>query len=209
MAENKKSVLLYCDIIHTVEELSDEEAGKLFKHYLRYVNDLNPEPPDKLTKVVFEPIRQHLKRDLKNWQTKCERNSLIAKASWNKRKDANVCERIKPDAKNADNDNDNDNDKDMCIATTQTQPEVIFPIEHCIVVAMNDPRWVKANSVKKQDLEKFNQMLEKQGTYEKNPMDYKRHYANWIKKGMPEEFKNETNKHNEKIRELLKIQTQC
>lgn len=69
MADNKKSVLLYCDIIHTVKELTDEEAGKLFKHYLSYVNDLNPMPPDKLTQIVFEPIKQNLKRDLKKWES--------------------------------------------------------------------------------------------------------------------------------------------
>jgi hypothetical protein len=106
MAENKKSVLLYCDIIHTVKELNDEEAGKLFKHYLNYINDLNPEPPDKLTQIVFEPIKQNLKRDLKKWESKSERNSNIAKAGWIKRKDANECERIKVDANYADKDKD-------------------------------------------------------------------------------------------------------
>ena len=30
MAEGKKTVLLYCDLIHTIEKLSDEQAGKLF-----------------------------------------------------------------------------------------------------------------------------------------------------------------------------------
>ena len=43
MADNKKSFLLYCDLIHTVQKLSDDQAGKLFKHVLEYVNDLNPE----------------------------------------------------------------------------------------------------------------------------------------------------------------------
>lgn len=70
MAENKKSVILYCDIIHTVEELSDEEAGRLFKHYLRYINDLEPEAPDKITKIAFEPIKHQLKRDLVKWDGK-------------------------------------------------------------------------------------------------------------------------------------------
>jgi len=69
MAENKKSVLLYCDIIHTVEALDDQEAGILFKHYLRYINDLDPVAPDKLTQIVFEPIKQNLKRDLKKWES--------------------------------------------------------------------------------------------------------------------------------------------
>lgn len=75
MAENKKSVLLYCDIIHTVKELSDDEAGRLFKHYLAYINDLNPTPPDKLTQIVFEPIKQNLKRDLVKWQSISEKRS--------------------------------------------------------------------------------------------------------------------------------------
>ena len=104
MADNKKSVLLYCDIILTVKELTDEEAGKLFKHYLSYINDLNPEPPDKLTQIVFEPIKQNLKRDLKKWESKSLKNKEIAKDGWVKRKDANACERIKVDAKHADKD---------------------------------------------------------------------------------------------------------
>lgn len=70
MAQNKKSVLLYCDIIHTVEQLDNEDAGLLFKHYLRYINDQNPEPPSKLIQIVFEPIKQNLKRDLKKWEEK-------------------------------------------------------------------------------------------------------------------------------------------
>lgn len=70
MAENKKSVLLYCDLIHTVNALTDDEAGKLFKHYLAYINDLNPEPPDRLTQIAFEPIKQTLKRDLLKWEEK-------------------------------------------------------------------------------------------------------------------------------------------
>ena len=62
MAQDKKSVVLYCDVIHTVEKLSNENAGLLFKHYLRYINDLNPDAPNELLDVVFEPIKQHKRR---------------------------------------------------------------------------------------------------------------------------------------------------
>ena len=65
--EGKKSVVIYCDLIHTVESLEDDEAGRLFKHFLRYVNDLNPEAPDRITQITFEPIKQQLKRDLIKW----------------------------------------------------------------------------------------------------------------------------------------------
>lgn len=103
MADNKKSVLLYCDIIHTVEELDDADAGLLFKHYLRYINDQNPDPPSKLIKIVFEPIKQTLKRDLKKWEDKSVKNSESARIRWNKN-NANACERIERNANHADSD---------------------------------------------------------------------------------------------------------
>ncbi len=86
MAENKKSFLLYCDLIHTIEELTDEEAGKLFKHVLRYVNDKNPEPPDRITKIAFEPIKQALKRDLLKYEIIREKKRLAGIASAESRK---------------------------------------------------------------------------------------------------------------------------
>jgi hypothetical protein len=103
MAENKKSVLLYCDIIHTVEELDDVDAGLLFKHYLRYINDQDPEPPSKLIKIVFEPIKQNLKRDLRKWEEKSIKNSESARIRWDKN-NANASERIERNANHADKD---------------------------------------------------------------------------------------------------------
>jgi len=46
MATDKKSFILYCDLIHTIEKMPADKAGELFKHILRYVNDLNPETDD-------------------------------------------------------------------------------------------------------------------------------------------------------------------
>jgi len=74
MAENKTSFLLYCDIIHTVNKLSDEQSGILFKHILAYVNDQNPVTNDVIIELVFEPIKQGLKRDLQKYLNICERN---------------------------------------------------------------------------------------------------------------------------------------
>lgn len=75
MADNKKGFILYCDLIHTVEQLPNDKAGELFKHILRYVNDLNPITDDLLTKVTFEPIKQQLKRDLNKWNEKSIKRS--------------------------------------------------------------------------------------------------------------------------------------
>lgn len=65
MAEDKKSFVGYSDWISTFDMLSNEEAGKLIKHLLAYVNDKNPEDlEDRVLKVAFEPIKNQLKRDL-------------------------------------------------------------------------------------------------------------------------------------------------
>ena len=72
MANGKKSFLLYADIIHSVNILNNEEAGKLFKHLLDYVNDKNPILEDRLIQATFEPIRQSLKRDLKKYDTRAK-----------------------------------------------------------------------------------------------------------------------------------------
>jgi len=72
MAENKKSVLLYCDIIHTIEKMDDTTAGLFFKHYLRYINDLDPKTDNLLVDITFESVKQNLKRDLKKWERRAE-----------------------------------------------------------------------------------------------------------------------------------------
>jgi len=81
MAENKKSFVLYCDQIHSFENLEDDEAGRLIKHIFKYVNDFNPEPIDKITKIAFEPIKHQLKRDLIKYEGKKEQWSDAGKAS--------------------------------------------------------------------------------------------------------------------------------
>lgn len=81
MAENKKSIVVYADWINTFEQLEDDEAGRLIKHFFRYVNDLNPSSPDKLTQIAFEPIKQSLKRDLEKWERIREKRSEAGKKS--------------------------------------------------------------------------------------------------------------------------------
>lgn len=73
MAENKKSFVLYCDLIHTIEKLPDDKAGLLLKHLLRYVNDQNPITEDLIVEIAFEPIKHQLKRDLQKWDDKIDK----------------------------------------------------------------------------------------------------------------------------------------
>jgi hypothetical protein len=109
MAEEKKGFILYSDIIHTIEKLTDEQAGVLFKHILKYVNDENPECKDLITEIAFEPIKQSLKRDLLKWDDKKQKRSEAGIAGATKRWQniANDSKRIKPIANIAVNVNDN------------------------------------------------------------------------------------------------------
>lgn len=86
MAENKKSFVLYTDYIEVFEQLTDVEAGELIKHLFRYVNDKDPNTDNRLLKILFEPIKQQLKRDLKKWEGKREKLSEAGKASAERRR---------------------------------------------------------------------------------------------------------------------------
>lgn len=170
MASGKKSFILYADQITLVSSLTDDEAGRLFKHILAYVNDLDPECSDRIVQVAFEPIKQQLKRDLKYWEDKRvrrqEAGKLGAEAKWQKiAKDGNA---INSMAKMAVNVNGNVNVNDNVI---------LFSIEECSQIALRDDRWVRANKTNEKELTKFNEYLEKLGSYKYNPLDYKRYFA--------------------------------
>lgn len=110
MAKDKKSFVAYCDWLESFEELTDEEAGRLAKHLFRYVNDLDPEAPDKITKMCFIPIKQSLKRDLVKYEERAERARLNgAKGGRPKTQKTQsvISEPKKPDS---DNVNDSVND---------------------------------------------------------------------------------------------------
>jgi len=128
MAEDKKSFVLYSDLESNIDLLTDDEAGRLFRHILAYVNDKNPEfkKDDRLLAVSFEPIKQQLKRDLKKYETikikraeagrkggtatqnKSEQKPAIADQEEAKQANALLAKQTK--ANQADNVNDNGSD---------------------------------------------------------------------------------------------------
>lgn len=94
MAENKKSFLMYADMRHTTDLLTDEQAGQVFKWLLDYVNDDHPEPLPGLLGAVVEPIKQQMKRDLEKWDKikakRSEAGTRSAQARANKRQQAST-----------------------------------------------------------------------------------------------------------------------
>mgnify|MGYP003584003955 CR=1 FL=1 len=111
MAKDKKSFLLYCDLIHTVSKMPNDKAGELFKHILLYVNDQNPANEDLIIQLTFEPIKQSLKRDLQKYENIRAKNVENANKRWNKN-NATASDRMPNDTKNAVSDSDSDSDSD-------------------------------------------------------------------------------------------------
>lgn len=92
----------------------------------------------------------------------------------------------------ADADTDADTEADTDIVTNTTKQslspakkpeEISYPIEENLNKALRDDRWVRANQTNKQELEQFNKALEEMGEYSKNPLEYKKHFSSWKKRG--------------------------
>lgn len=95
MAEDKKGFLLYCDIINSIEHLTNEEKGILFQHLLEYVNDLNPILEDRVLIGVWKHIENQLKRDLKKYEAKVSKSSLAGREGNLKRWNLDLYEEYK------------------------------------------------------------------------------------------------------------------
>ena len=93
MAE-PKGFLVYGDLADTLAELSDEEAGVLFKAMMAYfVSEQEPDLPRDL-RFAFIPVRQQMDRDREKYDRRCEKNSENIRKRWNK-KDTNEYDRIR------------------------------------------------------------------------------------------------------------------
>jgi len=95
MATDKKSFLLYTDLIYTIKQLPDEKAGQLFKFILSYVNDEHPTTDDLILNLTFEPIKQQFKRDLIKYEVKREGYAKAGRASAEARKQSKVINETK------------------------------------------------------------------------------------------------------------------
>lgn len=70
-----KSFVLHIDSLEILEQLTDDQAGKLFKAIARIQNDLEPDC-DQMTKILLFPFMQQFKRDKEKYDKIVERNRL-------------------------------------------------------------------------------------------------------------------------------------
>ena len=186
--EGKKSFILYCDLIHSVEELTDEQSGRLFKIILQYVNDQNPKIEDQILKVAFSPIKLQLKRDLEEWLKTCERNrenGVKGGRPPKTQKTQSVLEKpnktepfiSKPKKPDNDNDTDNENQNDI-----KNHNDILRKLWY-------NKMWLESLSMlwKREikdildHLNKFRLECILKEDYKANEKDAKEHFVNWTK----------------------------
>ena len=113
MELKKKSFILHVDSLGVLSDLSDEQAGKLFKAMLAFHKgeelDLDP-----LTKMAFSFFKNQFIRDNEKYIKTCEaRAQAGSKGGKQKQQNiANASKSYQKVAKVAENDSDSDSDKD-------------------------------------------------------------------------------------------------
>ena len=113
MNSKRKSFLIYKDSLNVLDDLTDEQAGKLFKaiksHQCGGDFDL-----DGLTKIALSPFKAQFDRDNEKYEKLCEKNKLIAENRYKKKdtKSTTGNQSLPTSTKSTDNDSDSDSDSD-------------------------------------------------------------------------------------------------
>jgi hypothetical protein len=135
MAKDKKGFVLYADQIEIFNQLPDEISGKLIKHIFDYVNDKNPTTDDIIINVAFASIKTQLKRDLKKYESICDRNKINGSKGGRpikpKKPTGLSGNPNKPKKPDIDNDIDNDIDKEKRVSRKFTPPTIIEIKDYC------------------------------------------------------------------------------
>ena len=107
MTTNKKSFLLHIDSLDILDDLTNGQAGVLFKAIKAYQH--NEEfPLDSVVKIAFSPFKNQFIRDDEKYIKTCERRA-IAGSKGGKQKVANASKCKQEVANVADSNNKNKN----------------------------------------------------------------------------------------------------
>lgn len=104
--KEKKGFLLYADLDSTVQKLTNDQAGELFKMILLFVNDKNPTSENTIVDLVFGIIKQQLKRDLDKWEQKSEARKKAGAEGGRASAEARKKAAVKKKANNQENKNE-------------------------------------------------------------------------------------------------------
>ena len=112
----KKSFILHIDTLSVLDEMSDEQAGVLFKAIKDYQNGLIPNLDFGL-RMAFIPFENQFKRDAESYDKVCLKNKENGSKGGRPKKPTITQETqvviSKPKKADSDNDSDSDNNKNI------------------------------------------------------------------------------------------------
>lgn len=127
----RKSFLIHIDSLDILDDLTDEQAGQLFKaiksHQKGQSYELTP-----IVKIAFSPFKNQFARDDEKYEKLCEKNRLIAEKRYATKsttgKSGNETKPIvtKSTDNKSDNKSDSDNKRSVSRFTPPTQEEVFL-----------------------------------------------------------------------------------
>jgi len=117
MTSKRKSFVLHKDSLDILPDLTDDQAGKLFKAIYAYQID-DELKLDQIIKMVFLPFKNQFIRDDEKYTETCERRAIagskggkqkVANASNSKQKVANVADSVSKSVSKNDSDSESVN----------------------------------------------------------------------------------------------------
>ena len=109
----RKSFIIHIDSLNILDELSDDQAGKLFKAIKCYqLGDVFEF--DALTRIAFSPFKNQFSRDDEKYIKLCEKNKLIAEKRYSTKSTTGVSgnQSLPTTTKSTDNDSKSDSKSD-------------------------------------------------------------------------------------------------
>lgn len=134
----KKSIIIYADCIAIVEELTNEQAGKLFRAILSYINEepVTEIQGDPAVNMAFKVIKRQIDRDAEKYAQICERRRENILKRWQKehsntngsKDDKSILKNTKVNKSiQTDYDNGNENDSDSDSEFTNVNNTTLAP----------------------------------------------------------------------------------
>jgi hypothetical protein len=175
----KKSFVIHIDSLNVLDDLTDEQAGKLFKAIKAYQNNENIEL-ESIIKIAFSPFKNQFSRDLGSYKNRCEQNKINGLKGGRPKKQNGFQESEKTELviqkpKKADSDSDSDSDSD----NKDKKPSRFTPPTHEQVLSYMTENGYPYNH----ESEKFIDFYSMKGwMVGKNKMkDWKAAVRNWLK----------------------------
>jgi len=113
MSKDRKSFIVHFDSLNVLDDLTNEQAGLLFKAMRDYQLGIELEL-DAITKIAFSPFKNQFMRDTVKYEKLCEKNRLIAESRYTTKSTTgrNGKTKAPQPTKSTDNDSDSDSDSD-------------------------------------------------------------------------------------------------